>query len=70
MPFPASLNHRGMKNLLSGPGAIDSEVTLLQLVINHLIHPVRLLTRRCFQQALLPVIDIQTKARNIDYYMW
>jgi hypothetical protein len=70
MPSPASLNHRGTKNLLSGPGAIDPEVTLLQLVINYLIHPVRLLTRRCFQQALLPGSDIQTKARNINDYMW
>ena len=47
IPSPASLNHRGTKNLLSGLGAIDPEVTLLQLVINKLIHAARFLTRRC-----------------------
>jgi hypothetical protein len=46
MPSPASLNHRETKNLLSGLGAIDPEVTLLQLVINNLIHTARLLARK------------------------
>jgi hypothetical protein len=47
MPSIASLNHRGIKDLLSGLGAIDPEVKLLQLVIDNIIHTARLLTRRC-----------------------
>jgi hypothetical protein len=38
MPSHASFNHRRTKNLLSGLGTIDPEVTFLQLVINNLIH--------------------------------